>query len=107
MMVLVHVILFFSRLRFGVKFSVLGRRVRHDYKWFILWILGLGVNVCFACSVVRPRQITMPDDRLRFRQRRRLQKVDRVVLAGYKLFCSSLKDSVSPGGAGFDNNAGY
>lgn len=29
-------------------------------------------------------------------------KVDRVVLAGYKLFRSSLKDSVSPGD-GFDN----
>lgn len=67
MMVLVHVILFFSRLHFGVKFGVLWRRVWHDYKWFRLWILGLGVNVCFACSVVRPRQITMLGDRLRFR----------------------------------------
>lgn len=35
-------------------------------------------------------------------------KVDRVVLAGYKLFRSSLNDSVSlRGGFDFDNNAGY
>lgn len=97
-MVLVHMLLFFTRMHFGVEFWFLRRGGRrHGYEWFgyVQRMLGLGVNACVsrACSVVRPRQISISvRDRSRFRQRRvGCAKGDRVVLAGYEPLYSSLR----------------
>jgi hypothetical protein len=53
--VLVHMLLFFTRLHLGVEFWFFRRRGRrHGYEWFgyVQQILGLGVNACVSRALL-------------------------------------------------------